>query len=93
MTFNRGKFLLIRYNQQNDSVEFEYKTKDGSNINRTIGTKDLELFMSDDGRGHEQIRKSSLSGKKKAGWICRVFNIFNKDVMFILFKAMVLPLL
>ena len=47
--------------QQTDRVEFEYKTKEGSNINRIIGTKDLVVFMSDDGKFQKQIMKSSLS--------------------------------
>ena len=93
MTFNSGKFELMRYTQQTDPVEFEYKTKDGCNINRTRGTKDLGVFMSDDGKFHEQIMKSSLCGKKKAGWICRVFNTRNEREMLILYKALVLPLL
>ena len=45
----------MRYTQQTDPVEFEYKTMDGSNINRTTGTKDLGVFISDDGRFHEQF--------------------------------------
>ena len=59
------------------------KTKDGSNMNRTTGTKDVWVFMSGDSRFHKQIMNSSLSGKKKAEWMCRVFN--TRDIREILF--------
>ena len=43
----------MRYTQQTDTVEFEYKTREGSYFNRITVTKDLGLFISDDGTFHE----------------------------------------
>ena len=80
------------YTQQTDPVEFEYKTKVGCYINRTRGTKDIGVFALDDRTFHGQIMKSSLSGKRKAGSICRVFNTRSEREMF-LYKDLVLPLI
>ena len=54
MNFNSGKFELMRCNQQADTVQYECKTKDCCNINRTKGTKDLGIFMTDGGRFHKK---------------------------------------
>ena len=83
----------MRCTQRTDTAQYEYKTIDCSHLNRTKGTKDLGIFRSDDGRFHEKIWKSSISGKKKAGRICRVFNARNRREILILYKALELPLL
>ena len=40
----------MMYTKQTDPVEFECKTKNGSNMNWTTGTNDLGVFMSGDGK-------------------------------------------
>ena len=89
--FHNRKFdELMIYMQPTDKVQFEYKTNYSSSLNRTTGVKYLGVRISDDGSFLEQIRKSFLKGKKRAGWICRIFNIRN---MLILYEVIVLPLL
>ena len=57
-TFKSGKIGLMRYTRLTDSFEFECKAKAGSNINKNTGTKNRGVFISDNCKFHEQIKKS-----------------------------------
>ena len=83
----------MRYTVRQPQVDFEYKTREGTTIDRKNYIVDLGVVMSDTAKFHGQNKKSAANGRGRAGWICRVFNTRGRCEMLTLYKVLVLPLL
>ena len=73
MTFNGDKFEQLGYVVSGDPVEFGYKTLNGSTINRTSKTTDLDVVMEDAAIFTDQIKEDAARAKQRLGWVLRVF--------------------
>ena len=94
MKFNSNKFELIRYTRRtDDSVGFQYKASDASNITRKSQTRDLGVTMSDSGNFKEHVQQSAATGRGKVGFICRTFATRKREHLLPLYKAIALPAL
>ena len=73
MTFNGDKFEQLVYVVSGDPVEFGYKTLNGSTINRTSKTTDLDVVMEDAAIFTDQIKEDAARAKQRLGWVLQVF--------------------
>ena len=92
MEFNDKKFESIYYHPNpRPHADHEYRTKDGTPIQRKSSVRDLGIMMSEDVTFKENIEIMVKRGKRMAGWALRTFKSRDKTVMLTLYKALIRP--
>ena len=93
MTFNTSKFVHIHYPHPRAQVTSNYQTPGGEPIELKDSTKDLGIIMNKDCRFSEHIEEAVKKANRQAAWILRTFSTREPDLLLILFKQLVLPIL
>ena len=91
MRFNDLKFQSIKYGNNSNFKEHQYKSPTGKPIQVDHNVKDLGIIMSHDLTFTKHIETVSARCRSLTGWILRTFNSRDKIVMLTLFKALILP--
>ena len=93
MDFNKGKFVVMRYGQNEDlKNETEYFSGNYEEIiERKDSIRDLGVQLTDNGAFEEHIEKVCKKVRQKSGWLFRTF--YSRDTQFLkqLFKSLIQP--
>ena len=73
--------------------DIQYKTPEGETINATSVAKDLGVYFNDQGTFSDHIKLKSTQAKKMAGYILRTFLTRGREVMVILLRSLIFPIL
>ena len=93
MEFNKGKFVVLRYGE-NEILKEETNYFFGNFeeiIERKQSLRDLGVQLTDDGGFEEQIERVCKKARQKSGWIFRTFYSRNTDFLKQVFKSLVQP--
>ena len=90
MSFNPGKFELLRY-EVNETDMYSYLTPEGNSIKEVSQVKDLGILMENTGLFEAQITHAVKRSTNMSSWVLRVFKARDEDTMLTLFRAMVVP--
>ena len=85
------KFQALRYGQNKDTNDFDYKTPDGNNIPNEDTVKDLGIQMSRNMKFHDHIETIASKCRSLSGWILRTFTTREAAPMLKLFNSLLLP--
>ena len=82
MTFNAGKFELLRFWMDRDRVpDILYLAPDGGPIEEKESLRDLGVIINTDFTFSVQIDRVVESGSRMAGWVLRTFRRRGKELM------------
>jgi hypothetical protein len=94
MEFNSSKFEVLRIGDNNNlKEEIKYKTPEGNTIPETELTKDLGVYFNNKGNFSDHIKLKASKAKQMCGYILRTFLNRMPEIMMILLKSLVLPIL
>ena len=94
MQFNSDKFEALRIGKNNDLKEsIIYQTPEGETIEATSIAKDLGVYFNDKGTFADHIKLKSTQAKKMTGYILRTFLTRGREVMIILLRSLIFPIL
>ena len=92
MTFNAGKFELLRFWMHRDrDPDILYMAPDGGPIEEKDSLRDLGVMINTDLTFSGQIYKVVESGRRMAGWVLRTFRRQGKQLMLTLLRTLVQP--
>ena len=94
MQFNTDKFETLRIGK-NETLknEIQYKTPEGVVINTVALAKDLGVYFNDKGTFADHIQIKTKQAKQMVGYILRTFLTRGRDVMLILLRSLIFPIL
>lgn len=95
MAFNSNKFVHLHYSADAIGKEpvHRYLSPSGQIIDCELTVKDLGVMISSNLSVDEQVDSVVSAAKKRMGWVLRTFCNRTENVMMVLYKALILPLL
>ena len=94
MEFNTTKFQVLKIGSNSDlKKNIKYNNPEGDEIPETELTKDLGVYFNSSGDFTDHIKLKTTKAKQIGGYILRTFLTRSPDIMLILLKSLVLPII
>jgi hypothetical protein len=90
MQLNDTKFMLLQHGKH-DNLKQPYQINDNVVLEQSEYAKDLGILVDSELKFSQQIDTCTTSASQVAGWTLRVFNSRSKEVMLVLYKALIRP--
>ena len=90
MELNDTKFMLLQHGKQ-DNLKQPYRINENVILEKAEYAKDLGILVDSELKFNQQIDTCTTSASQIAGWTLRVFHSRSKEVMLVLYKALIRP--
>ena len=90
MQLNDTKFMLLQHGK-NENLKQPYRINENVLLEQCEYAKDLGILVDSELKFSQQIATCTTSASQVAGWALRVFSSRSKEVLLVLYKALVRP--
>ena len=90
MELNEVKFMLLQHGKH-EEMKLPYRVNEDLLLEQCEFAKDLGILVDSNLKWGQQIAAITASARQLAGWVLRVFKTRTKEVMLLLYKALIRP--
>jgi hypothetical protein len=90
MELNDTKFMLLQHGK-NDNLKQPYRINENVVLEQSQYAKDLGILVDSELKFSQHIATCTTSASQVAGWALRVFDSRSKEVLLVLYKALIRP--